>query len=176
MTMLWFKWIGRFVLHFISVTVRCTTLIYYMTITAIYRLQKSFLEDDKAQESGSRKVSPNSPGNQDLGCHRLALQMHTSCLKVKLQFFHTPYYPQTAPPFSATSALQQNNNRSGANHVTTIFTVYVGLLCVIGDGDWVMGVHCFVSSYWLACILYDCINLLPKWKRLLCLYLALSVR
>lgn len=51
----------------------------------------------------------------------------------------TSVFPHTTLPsnrssFSATSALQRNNNRSGANHVRTIFTVYVGLLCVVIGG------------------------------------------
>lgn len=37
---------------FISATVWCTTVIYYMVITAIFRLQESFLIVTKAQELG----------------------------------------------------------------------------------------------------------------------------
>lgn len=55
--------------------------------------------------------------------------MYKSDLRVRLQFFHTPNYPQTALFFSASSTLQRNNNRSGANHVRTLFTVHVGLVC-----------------------------------------------
>lgn len=49
---------------FLAVAVWCPTFIYYMVITATFRLQKWLLVDGKAQESGSRKVSSNSPGNQ----------------------------------------------------------------------------------------------------------------
>lgn len=50
---------SSFFLHFISVTVWCATVVYYMVI---FRLLESFLVDNKAQESGSRKVSSDSPG------------------------------------------------------------------------------------------------------------------
>lgn len=39
--------------------------------------------------------------------------------------------------FSVTSTLRWDNNRSGATHVTTIFTVYVGVSSVIVDGYWI---------------------------------------
>lgn len=90
------RWIkmttSRFFSHFISVAVQCTTVVYYMVKTAFFFFFfKSLLVDDKAQESGSRKVSSNSPGNQGKGIHKLVLQSvtHKSCLRVKLQFFST---------------------------------------------------------------------------------------
>lgn len=70
--------------------------------------------------------------------------MHKSCLRVKLQFFHTPDYPHTALLYLPLSAFQRNNIKSGASHVRTIFTVYVGLLCVNRCKERDMGVHCFV--------------------------------
>lgn len=112
------------------------------------------------------------------GCYQLALQnvMHKSSFRDGLQFFHTHTKLSSDFFFNAvTSILQRNNNRSGANYVRTTFTVYVGLLCLIGDAYLVMGVHCLISLHWLACALHSCINVLPKWKGLLCVYFALSV-
>lgn len=80
-------WTTRGIMHFISVTVRYTTVVYYMVITAVFSMQEeSLLVVKKAQESGSRKVSSNSPGNQGKGCHMLVLRsvMHKSCLRVEL--------------------------------------------------------------------------------------------
>lgn len=98
-------------LHFISVSVCCPTRIYYMVITAIFRWQESVLVDDKAQESRVQEsvtiqqswkpeftMSPNR-----VLTHTVLPQTYTYAV-----FFFplTPFYPQTAPPFSASSVLQ----------------------------------------------------------------------
>lgn len=103
--------------------------------------------DNKAQESGSRNVSSNSPGNQGKGIHKLVLQSvtHKSCLRVKLQLFstHLTILRLSLPP----SALQRNNNNQVLVMSEPYFTVYVGLLCVTGDGYWAMGGRSFVPSH-----------------------------
>lgn len=86
------------------------------------------------------------PGLIDVISQFLQSVMHKSCLRVKLQFFHTPDYPHTALLYLPLSAFQRNNIKSGASHVRTIFTVYVGLLCVTGvrSGIWECIVLCFL--------------------------------
>lgn len=105
--------------------------------------KESLLVDNKAQESGSRKVSADSPG-------RMSPVSFAECNTQVQPQSRTSVFPHTILSsncfsFSTTSALQRNNNSSGANHVRPIFTVYVGLLCLLSDGYWVLGVHRFVS-------------------------------
>ena len=113
--------------------------------TANFSLQESLLVDNKAQESGSRNSFLDTGVK---GCHRLALQSvtHKPCLRSRTLFISThTILSSNCSSFSATSTLQWNNNRSGATRVRSICAVYVGLLCVITDGYWVMGAHCSFS-------------------------------
>lgn len=91
---------------------------------------------------------------------------HTVLPQTLCSFFFplTPFYPQTTPPFSASSVLQWNNSSSGATHVRNIFTVSAGLLRVIGDGYWVVGVRRSVK-FILAFAPENCINLPPTWEK-----------
>lgn len=89
-------------------------------------LQVSFLTVDKAQESGSRKVSSSHPRNRSKASH------HRSCLsqtvRQSFQFYHTHqtilkllfFFFSQLPP----QLFYRNNNRSGANLIWTILYIW----------------------------------------------------
>lgn len=93
------------------------------------------------------------------GCHQLTLPSAAQVLAQSQTLFCfvslTHHLSSDCSSTSVTSALRRDSNRSGASHVRTIFTLYVGLLCVLNDGCWVSGLHClFVNA--------DCNYLDPK--------------
>lgn len=89
-------------------------------MTSYFRLRESLLMDDTAQESESRK-SVTFLETRVKGCHQSVT--HKSCLRV--QFLHTHTTLSSKPLLFS---LPPQLNRTGANHVRTIFTVYVGLI------------------------------------------------
>ncbi len=135
-----------FFLHFVSLILRCRTLIYYKVITATFRLQC------KSRSLWITRLRNRGPGSSQLrvpetdvkGCHQLSLQSftHKSCLSQTsvVCFFSTHHTILKSLLFLC--HLNSTRNRSGATHVRSIFTVYVGILSALGDGYWVMGVHC----------------------------------